>query len=163
MLTRSYQHVSLLFSSILIIIFSLYFSACNGNNKILEVIEENAKLQQLEQNQQLWDNQNINSYQITSQTICFCPSPNEMVITVEEENISEAFYTISGEYLTAQELEYVLTINQHFEIIRDAINQEAFSLDVTYEPTFGYPTEISIDYIEMTVDDEITYLLSSLQ
>jgi hypothetical protein len=33
--------------------------------------------------------------------------------------------------------------------------QEADKVTVTYDPTYGYPTEIVIDYIELATDDEM--------
>jgi len=46
-----------------------------------------------------------------------------------------------------------------FGIIEDAHSRNAASLNATYEQTRGYPIGISIDYIAMAVDDEITYTI----
>jgi hypothetical protein len=42
-------------------------------------------------------------------------------------------------------------------VIRDALARQAARVEVTYDPTFGFPTRISIDYDAVTVDDEVIY------
>jgi uncharacterized protein DUF6174 len=55
------------------------------------------------------------------------------------------------------------TIEQHFDIIDEAISDNAFRLEVEYHPEFGFPTVISIDYAVNVADDEVVYYLSNLQ
>ncbi|MEP1742714.1 MAG: DUF6174 domain-containing protein [Kangiellaceae bacterium] len=55
------------------------------------------------------------------------------------------------------------TIEQHFDIIDEAISDNGFRLEVEYHPEFGFPTVISIDYAVNVEDDEVAYYLSNLQ
>ena len=110
-----------------------------------------------------WQQQSITCYQITSQIVCFCPSTDNISVTISNDQITEAFYETTGVYLTDQELSWLKTVNEHFDIIEDAIREDVFSLNVEYDPTFSYPTIISIDYIKNVAVDEITYRLSNLQ
>ena len=121
--------------------------------------------QDLEENETKWQSQGLTNYQINTQRLCFCDadSVREITIIVRDNEVSEAFYTDSGDYLPADRLEHLRTIDEHFEVIHDAINRDAFSLVIEYNATFGYPSLIDIDYSEGMADDEVTYRLSNLQ
>ena len=47
------------------------------------------------------------------------------------------------------------TIDRLFAELESDEVQEADKLSVTYDPTYGYPGEITIDFIELAVDDEL--------
>jgi len=55
------------------------------------------------------------------------------------------------------------SIPKLFDFIEDALAREAEGLSVTYHPTFGYPTQIGIDYDQLTADDEISVTIENLQ
>jgi len=137
------------------ILISATFFACSSSNN-----QERDELARMEAK---WDELGRNSYQINSQIICFCPSIEEVVMTVVDDQIVEAFYSLSGDNLTNQQLDGLRTVRQHFDIIDDATSRNAEHLDVEYHATFGFPTLISIDYSERVADDEVTYRLSNLQ
>jgi len=42
-----------------------------------------------------------------------------------------------------------------FEEIQGAIDDNAYEIRVTYDPTFGYPTSVYIDYELMMADEEL--------
>ena len=45
-------------------------------------------------------------------------------------------------------------INGLFEVIQDAIDDEADQITVSYDSELGYPTNIEIDYNVNAIDDE---------
>jgi hypothetical protein len=49
------------------------------------------------------------------------------------------------------------TIEDLFAEIEEALLQEAFRIQATYDDDFGYPIEVSIDFIENAVDDEMAF------
>jgi transposase len=51
------------------------------------------------------------------------------------------------------------TIEGLFAIIESARSRNAARLNATYDPVRGFPTSISIDYIALAVDDEISYTI----
>ena len=42
-----------------------------------------------------------------------------------------------------------------FEVVQDALDRDAHRVTVLYDPTLGYPREISIDYLEFAIDEEL--------
>jgi hypothetical protein len=53
-------------------------------------------------------------------------------------------------------LTYVLTVPDLFDLIQDALDRKAVLLAVRYDPIYGYPTRIDIDYSADAVDDEVS-------
>jgi len=55
------------------------------------------------------------------------------------------------------------TIDRLFsELGSDAV-QEADSLTVSYDSTYGFPVEVAIDYIELAADDELYLSVSAFE
>ena len=54
------------------------------------------------------------------------------------------------------------TIEELFNIIEDAIKCNADEMQISYDPTLGYPTRVAIDYEKILVDEEITYTVTNL-
>lgn len=55
------------------------------------------------------------------------------------------------------------TIDRLFsELGSDAV-QEADHLTMSFDPTYGFPTEVAIDYIELAADDELYLSVSAFE
>ncbi len=140
---------------LVIVIFSIVFLGCHSDT--------DPQRKELRENISKWQELERTDYQITTRVVCFCIRTDEIIITVEDEQIVEAFYAESGDFLEQSELSSLRTIEQHFDIIDEAISDNAFRLEVEYHPEFGFPTVISIDYAVNVADDEVVYYLSNLQ
>ena len=44
---------------------------------------------------------------------------------------------------------------QLFDAIQDAIDRQADYIDIDYDPTYGYPTDVYIDYDRRVSSDEL--------
>ena len=53
------------------------------------------------------------------------------------------------------------TIDSLFDVIQDAIADEADQLTVSYNSEFGYPTNVEIDRMINAIDDEYTFTASA--
>jgi len=140
----------------------LTINGCGGSNDS-DDSGNAAMLKSLNDNLAKWNNAGLNNYLINSKRICFCASVEEVIVNVEEGMVKDARYLSSGEYLTIEELQHVYSVNEYFEIIREAINQQANVLRVDYDNDLGFPGNIYIDYDAAIADDEITYEISNLQ
>jgi hypothetical protein len=58
---------------------------------------------------------------------------------------------------------FFLTVDELFEVVQDAIDQEAYSLTVGYHAQLGYPTSIDIDYLLNAVDEEVSFRASGVE
>lgn len=134
----------------------LLLSACNENDQS-EVQE------QLNLSKALWSQHGIEDYQITSRLFCFCIINHDIVNLVDNGELVSAFYAGSGSPIPADQFEYQKSVDDYFDLIQEAINEDAFSIDVSYDSTYGYPVDISIDYDQNIADEEVGYRLSSFE
>lgn len=144
-------------NSLIALLVILLFSGCNGSN------DESALEAEFNAAKAKWDQQNVSNYQITTQRSCFCIPRDEVVNIVEQNQLRNAFYVGSGQNLTSEELVNQKTIDEYFELIKQAINDRVFSLFVSYDATLGYPIQISIDFNQALADDEISYQLTDFE
>uniref|UniRef100_UPI0030DA0D0D DUF6174 domain-containing protein n=1 Tax=Crocosphaera watsonii TaxID=263511 RepID=UPI0030DA0D0D len=116
----------------------------------------------LEENRQLWRSQTIKNYQYIYQQQCFCPPPsnNALKVSVKNDKLSQVVNLNNNQVIT--DLTSPKTIEELFNIIEDAIKRNADEMQISYDPTLGYPTRVAIDYEKILVDEEITYTVTNL-
>lgn len=122
-------------------------------------------LSQLDLNYRMWRLQNISDYSIVSQRSCFCIRDVTLPARVQVANgqvVSRTFVE-SGLNVPSQFTDTFLTVEDAFAVVRDAIMEGADSINVSYDPFYGFPTNISIDYITMAADDELNLNLSDFR
>ena len=124
---------------------------------------------ELSRNQSKWQDANIDHYRFQLSVGCFCAFRNQMPITVEVKNGEIVSITdVNGNAFSTDDpmnetvLKYA-TIDRFFsELGSDAV-QKADRLTVTYDPTYGFPTDVTIDYIELAADDELYLTISGFE
>ena len=79
---------------------------------------------------------------------------DSLFIQTGEEEFRYAGEFYNGAYKTIDEL---------FDVIKDARTRSAYKLEVEYDDSKGFPVSIDIDYIKDAVDDEIFYSISEYQ
>jgi hypothetical protein len=141
-------------------------SACDdsgdSNETSSSTVDRVAAQQALDANIALWQRSSMASYQYTYLQQCFCPLRGDIVVTVVNGQVTEAFRLRDGTYLSAQEIGGVFPIEGLFNKIQESINRNVYSLKVTYNATLGYPESIAIDQDARLVDDEVTYTVRDL-
>jgi Family of unknown function (DUF6174) len=130
---------------------------CSRNN--------NLNLRQLKFNRSLWDQANISNYRITVSNSCFCipDARGPVVIEVRNGQTTSITSVATGQPVNPQFFEKYKTIPKLFNVIQDAIARKAFSIDVSYDPKLGYPTQINIDYDSQIADEEIFLTIENFQ
>lgn len=131
-------------------------------NNIVILLNDPAQLA-LNKNKRLWRDSGITSYQYTFQRSCFCVPTEDIVVIVSSGAVMEAFYTPGGSPLTPLELAGLMTVEELFSTIQRALNSDTSTVAVDYNAGTGYPEQVSVDWIVMAVDDEITYFVKDLQ
>jgi hypothetical protein len=107
----------------------------------------------LNQARTLWDSKNVSSYSYILELQCFCAPASQLspvLVTVQNGAVTSLQYwdedpadrtpapaSIFGPYDTVEEL---------FDFIGDAINQDAAVLQVRYDPEYGFPDVVNVDY-----------------
>ncbi|GAB5520816.1 MAG: hypothetical protein RhofKO_30670 [Rhodothermales bacterium] len=123
--------------------------------------------------QQTWDNAAPSDYEFDLAIGCFCAYwQGPATVVVRADTVHALLDATTGEVLqddfsNGPVLERlggdVPTIDDLFTIVKDALRESADDLDVDYDPTYGYPTSISIDYLEDAVDDEVGYTVTNVR
>ncbi len=101
----------------------------------------------------LWNGKNVSSYSYVLELQCFCAPANQLLpvlVTVQNDAVASVLYwdedpdertpapaSVFGPYDTVEEL---------FDFIGDAINQDADVLQVGYDPEYGFPSVVNVDY-----------------
>ncbi|HLO83808.1 MAG TPA: DUF6174 domain-containing protein [Nostocaceae cyanobacterium] len=117
----------------------------------------NSNSQQLKVNQKLWNQQNISNYRYTLSRSCFCTPEARGPVVVEVRNgvTTSVTSVATGQPVDPELFKQYDSVPELFGVIKDAIARKASSLTVQYEPKFGYPTQISIDYSAQIADEEL--------
>lgn len=118
------------------------------------------------QNQKKWTDVNITHYRFELNIGCFCVFRNQMPLKVEVQNGEIVSITTSDGSTVAKtdsNYEYYskyATVENLFTELKTDLGGKADEVTVKYDSTYGYPTEINIDFIKAAVDDEL-YLSAS--
>ena len=124
---------------------------------------------EVEQNRQTWQDSGISHYRFTLNIGCFCPFRDQMPITVEVQNGEAISMNASdGTPIAATDPGYetfsrYATIDRIFSTLEAGLAGEAEEVTVTYDPTYGFPTEIYFDYIKAAADDELSLSVSEFE
>ncbi|MBC6429562.1 hypothetical protein FM036_01235 [Nostoc sp. HG1] len=110
----------------------------------------------LEFNRRFWNQQNIYNYSYELSNSCFCigDARGPVVIKVRNGQTTSITSVATGKPVNPEYFQNYNTIPKLFDVIQDAINRKAFSLNVRYNARFGYPTQIDIDYNSQIADEE---------
>lgn len=102
-----------------------------------------------------WAEAEPEHYVYALERICFCPPFGPARVTVAAGQV------VSVEWLTPPsegfqpEAEWYPGVDGLFELIEDALERRAHSVQVTYDPDNGVPMELYIDYSEQMADEEL--------
>lgn len=122
---------------------------------------------EIERNKEKWQAANISHYRFNLFVGCFCVFSQDMPLVIEVQNGE----VVSMEYQSGKEIdagsrelfEQYATIDRIFAELEKDINGEADEVVVKYDPTFGFPTEVNIDFIKDAIDDEQALTVSNFE
>lgn len=124
-----------------------------------------AFLRNLAQAEATWRQKRPKHYAYTLQRTCFCTpeSRKPLQIRVYEGVTQQAIVLPEGYNLPKTRWEEAKTIDQLFRLIHEAVDRQAASMEVQYDPNYGFPTYIAIDYDSMMADEEVYYEASDFK
>jgi len=124
---------------------------------------------ELSRNRENWQDANITHYRFSINISCFCAFRDQMPLTVEvRDGQIVHMATVDGTLVLDTEQNYEFyaphaTIDLLFAELDAAVNDGADSITVTYDATYGFPTEIAIDYSQEIADEEMYYSISGFE
>ena len=120
-------------------------------------------------NQEKWQNANITHYRMELNISCFCAFRDQMPLTVEvRDGQIVSMTTVAGNPVLDTDPNYEFfaphaTIDLLFAELDAALNGDADSVTVSYDATYGFPTEIGIDFDQQIADEEMYYTISGFE
>ncbi len=120
---------------------------------------------ELDKNRALWDIAAIADYSMRSQRRCFFCGVTfiPVRITVRGDTIDTVTDLDSDAPVSEPVVGTVLTIDELFDLIQDAITQRASDIAIRYDEVFGYPTDIDIDFSRSFRNDEALFEISEFR
>ena len=134
----------------------LVLSACSMGGK-----------SETQRNQEKWQGANISHYRYNLFVGCFCVFSQDMPLVVEVKDGQ----VVSMEYQSGKEIDAssrelfdkYATIDRIFSELETNINGKADEVTVTYDPTYGFPTKVNVDFIKNAADDELSLTVSNFE
>ncbi|MBH8551628.1 hypothetical protein I8751_04410 [Nostocaceae cyanobacterium CENA357] len=125
----------------------------------------NLNFRRLKFNRHLWNQQNISNYRYTFSNGCFCipDARGPVIIEVRNGQTTSITSVATGLPVDGQFFQQYNTIPKLFNVIQDAINRRAYSLNVQYDARLGYPTQIDIDYNAQIADEELYLTIENFE
>ena len=110
----------------------------------------------------LWNDLGPNSYAFAIERQCFCSSEarGPVRITVINGQIVAQIYVDSGASVTGDARGWFPDVDGLFDVLRDAMNEGAHEIRVTYNPVNGVPIDFWIDYSENMADEELGFIVT---
>jgi len=122
---------------------------------------------EVERNLEKWQDANISHYRFNVSITCFCVFSQDMPLVIEVmdgEVVSMEFQNGNAIDDTSRELfDKFATIDRIFAEIEADLAGAADKITVTYDPTYGYPVDLTIDYVEEATDDELYITVSGFE
>jgi uncharacterized protein DUF6174 len=117
----------------------------------------------LDRAQDKWQDASISHYRFNLSVGCFCVYRGEMPLTVEvKDGQIVSIEHQDGSPVDSANLEYFqryATVEKIFAEIGNGFKgeaeKEADKVSVEYDETYGFPKQVSVDFIEQAVDDEL--------
>jgi ABC-type glycerol-3-phosphate transport system substrate-binding protein len=140
---------------ILLAVMALLLAACSSASEFDSNLEK-------------WQGMGITHYRYQLMIGCFCPFGQDMPLTIEVENGEVAsILRADGAPVDSSDPSFetysaYATIDLVFSELESNLT-EADEITVTYDPLYGFPGEISIDYIKEAMDDELYIQVSNFE
>jgi hypothetical protein len=119
-----------------------------------------------QENRQKWASQAVTHYRFQLSMVCLCPWNDILPVTVEVKDgqvvsmVDKDGQPIPSNF--ANSFNQVATVDKMFDVLDSAIDK-ADSVKVEYDPLYGFPKSIQIDYIKAAMDDEISYYIAGFE
>ena len=145
---------------LILIVMAFILTACASTNAL-------ASQPEIEQNQEKWQDASISHYRYHLSISCFCVFTQDMPLILEVRDGK----VVSMEYQNGNKIDPSLTelfekyatIDRVFAELEAGLNGAADEVIVKYDPTYGFPTEATIDVEKQATDDELYLTLSNFQ
>jgi hypothetical protein len=153
---------------LLLLMLAIVLSACSA------IASAGQPKSEVEQARDKWQAANISHYRFNLSIGCFCVFTQDMplVIEVKDGQVVSMQYQ-SGKQVDSNVLDYFnrfttidkifSEIENGFKVESDTPSNKADEVKVTYDETYGFPTQVSVDFIKDAADDELGLTISNFE
>lgn len=120
-------------------------------------------------NLQKWQGSGVTHYRFSLFIGCFCAFSQRMPLSIEVrdgEVVSMAYSDGQAVLHTDPNFEnfsQYATFERLFAELDTDLNGGADEVTVSYDPTYGFPFQIQIDFIKLAMDDELSLTVSDFE
>ncbi len=154
-------------NSLLLLLLAAVIISCDGNSV------SNKEIKKLDNAIEKWEAKKTSDYSFSYLQCCFCGFVGKVDIVVFADTVYAVKDSQTGEDVTIEtengpvrilEIypDYFPTMDELFETLKEA-SLKADEMKGSYDSEIGYPKEVSIDYDEDAIDDEVTYQTGEYQ
>jgi hypothetical protein len=120
--------------------------------------------EEIERNRDRWVALQPTSYEYEVEVLCFCgvEARGPVTVSVQDGVVVARTYTDTGQPVSSTFEDSFPSVAGLHEILLDAVDGGAFSVDVTWQETTGIPLQFRIDFVENAVDEELEYWVRAL-
>jgi hypothetical protein len=127
--------------------------------------------EKLEINRHIWLKEDAANYQFNLFISCYCAfEVNPAIIVVRDDTVNTVINPKTGKIFTPSDSNRARekyadfpTVDELFKTIEQAIKRDPYRLKVKYNPHYGYPEQIDVDYDKNIADDEFHYQVSDFK
>jgi hypothetical protein len=124
---------------------------------------------ELSRNQAKWEAAGITNYRYSLYIGCFCVFRDRMPVTVEVKDGKMASMSyqdgtpLSDEDRQIDFFQKFSTIDGIFIDLKSGQAAKADEVKVSYDPTYGFPSQVEVDQIKNAMDDEFSVRVSDFE
>lgn len=108
-----------------------------------------------------WNSTGPDSYQMVLTRLCECATPTEVVlVVVRNKTVESRTYVETGAAVPPGRADDFPDIPGLFEFINQARSGAASAYQTEYDPTYGYPVTLYIDWVQGTLSDDVSYAVT---
>lgn len=145
---------------LILIVMALILAGCASANAL-------GNQSEIDQNLGKWQDAGISHYRYDLSISCFCIFTQDMPLNIEVQDGK----VVSLKYQSGKEIDPSLlelfekyaTIDRVFTQLKAGLNGAADEIIAKYDPTHGFPTEVTIDVEKQATDDELYLSLSNFE
>ncbi|HEX9164389.1 MAG TPA: DUF6174 domain-containing protein [Gemmatimonadales bacterium] len=107
-----------------------------------------------------WNTTGPRSYQMVLTRNCACPVPEVVLMVVQNRVVTSRTFVETGEPVPPGRAADFPDVPGLFALVKQAMDEEAFSYNAAYDPTYGYPYTVYVDFVGSTLTDNVSYAVT---
>ncbi|HHL72915.1 MAG TPA: hypothetical protein ENJ29_10410 [Bacteroidetes bacterium] len=155
---------------ILILLAAILLSSCEKNsvsviaNGQYKVKEPSGDFSHIADPVLRWRAYGLRDYVLEQSRMCFCiDAGKRRYLIVSNEKLVDVIDVESGESLPAEQHAWYDTVDELFALAAKIDTSEVASSEIIYDPRFGFPVRIAVDWDAGIADEEVTILSTNLK